>query len=212
MRQAGRISNWNDGKGFGFVTPHDGGARAFVHIKAFEAAIRRPVDGDLVSYATSLDSKGRINAIEVRFAGQRVQSKAPARSSVRRKPASRIPRLAIGVGFLLVAVILMMTGKMPALLSLAYLLMSCASYLMYALDKEIAGRSRWRRTPESTLHLLDLLGGWPGGLIAQHVARHKTGKASFQRTFWVTVVANLVLSAFLWRSGVAATWTTWVLG
>ena len=29
MRHAGRISNWNDQKGFGFVTPHDGGARAF---------------------------------------------------------------------------------------------------------------------------------------------------------------------------------------
>jgi uncharacterized membrane protein YsdA (DUF1294 family) len=83
---------------------------------------------------------------------------------------------------------------------------------MYGFDKEIAGKAGWRRTPESMLHLLDLAGGWPGGLIAQHVARHKTAKVSFQRGFWVTVVVNLVLFGGLWRSGIAATWTEWVLG
>lgn len=124
----------------------------------------------------------------------------------------RIPRLAISIGFLLVMISLTVLGIVPAALALVYLLMSCASYLMYALDKEVAGRSRWRRTPESTLHLLDLVGGWPGALIAQHVARHKTAKASFQRSFWVTVVFNLAVFAVLWRSGIAATWTEWALG
>ena len=51
MRQAGRISDWNDDKGYGFVLPHDGGARTFVHIKAFQPGSRRPVEGDLISYA-----------------------------------------------------------------------------------------------------------------------------------------------------------------
>ena len=45
---------------------------------------------------------------------------------------------------------------------------------------------QWR-TPESTLHLLELLGGWPGGLVAQQVFRHKTRKFSYQLTFWCIV-------------------------
>jgi uncharacterized membrane protein YsdA (DUF1294 family)/cold shock CspA family protein len=213
MRQAGRISEWNDQKGFGFVAPHGGGPRAFVHVKAFQVSARRPAEGDLISYDVETDAKGRRNAINARFAGQRIltPAAAPARRAPR-KPPMRIPRLAIGVSFLVAVVALMATGTLPAALGLAYLLMSVASYLMYAFDKEVAGKARWRRTPESTLHLLDLLGGWPGGLIAQHVARHKTVKASFQRGFWVTVVMNLVAFAVLWRSGIAATWTAWLLG
>ena len=214
MSQAGRITEWNDAKGFGFVMPVDGGRRVFVHIKAFQVAGRRPLVGDLVSYDTATDAQGRVNATGVRFAGQR---KAPAaaagkRNAGLRRPPRRIPRLAIGASFLLAAVVLMVMDVVPAVLPLLYLLVSCASYLMYGFDKEVAGRAGWRRTPEATLHLLDLAGGWPGGLIAQHVARHKTAKASFQRGFWVTVVVNLVLFGALWRSGIAAMWTEWVLG
>ena len=214
MRQAGRIGQWNDDKGFGFVTPHGGGARAFVHVKAFQVSARRPVVGDLISYDTETDAKGRLNAINVRFAGQRIltPAAAPRRTPKTRTPPMRVPRLTIAITFLLVVIALAVLGIMPAALALAYLLMSVASYLMYAFDKEVAGRARWQRIPENTLHLLDLLGGWPGGLIAQHVARHKTVKASFQRAFWITVVLNLLAYAVLWRSGIAATWTEWLLG
>lgn len=108
MRQAGRITEWNDAKGFGFVTPHDGGARAFVHIKAFQASSRRPVEGELISYDTASDAKGRLNAASVRFAGQRVVTPAPAAKVKRpthpRMPPRRTPRLAMGASFLLAAV------------------------------------------------------------------------------------------------------------
>ena len=77
----------------------------------------------------------------------------------------------------------------------AYLLASGVSFLRYALDKSAAGAGR-RRTPESSLHLVDLLCGWPGGLIAQQLSRHKTVKASFQSIFWITVVVNLAVMAW----------------
>src|SRR3546814_10167329 len=86
MRLAGRISDWNDDKGYGFVTPNGGGDRAFVHIKAFQSGSRRPVDGDLISYAVTRDGRGRSNAAEVRFAGQRIAQRKPTRAP------TRIPR------------------------------------------------------------------------------------------------------------------------
>nr|MDQ3039367.1 DUF1294 domain-containing protein [Pseudomonadota bacterium] len=164
------------------------------------------------SYAISVDAKGRANATDVRFAGQRIPPAPAGRKSERRRPPARIPRLGIGIGFLLLAFALMVMGKVPAALPLGYLLMSAVSYIAYVLDKDAAGKPKRQRTPEATLHLLDVLGGWPGALIAQQQMRHKTVKASFQAGFWISVVANLVLVAWLWRSGAAATLTDVVLG
>jgi len=42
--------------------------------------------------------------------------------------------------------------------------------------------------------------------------RHKTVKASFQAGFWISVVANLLLVAWLLRSGVSAAITHLVVG
>lgn len=201
MRLAGRISDWNDDKGFGFVTPHDGGARAFVHVKAFQAGSRRPVVGDLISYEVTKDAKGRTNAVSVRFAGQRIEQ----RQQRARQPAPlhRIPRRVLGVLSvlaLLVIVALAVLGRVPIIVLLALVLFSITSYLVYWWDKDAAA-AKLRRTPEFTLHVLDLLGGWPGALVAQQQFRHKTIKASFQAVFWITVLLNLAGIAFVVHKG-----------
>ncbi len=66
----------------------------------------------------------------------------------------------------------------------------------YGIDKDRAGRSEWRLT-ESLLHLLELLGGWPGALFAQQLFRHKTRKVGFQVIFWIVVLAHLGLWGWL---------------
>ena len=38
MKYQGRIQQWDDAKGFGFVEPNGGGIRAFAHIKALTIA------------------------------------------------------------------------------------------------------------------------------------------------------------------------------
>ena len=72
-----------------------------------------------------------------------------------------------------------------------YGLLSLASFAAYASDKSAAIRQQ-RRTPERTLHLLALCGGWPGAWLAQQTLRHKSSKTSFLVVFWLSVVANLV--------------------
>ena len=208
MRLAGRISSWNEEKGYGFVVPHDGGERAFVHIKAFQIGIRRPVDGDLISYSTSKDGRGRMNATEVRFAGQKIEASKPRTPRMQGKP---LPRVAIALVFLLASVIGTSFGILPAVVPIVYALLSSVSYLMYTLDKAAAGESM-QRIPENTLHLLDLIGGWPGALIAQQQSRHKTMKASFQSVFWFTVLANIAAVVWLERSGIAHSLTASLLG
>ena len=84
----------------------------------------------------------------------------------------------------------------PAWVAWVYVVMSVVTYALYAKDKAAARDRRWR-VAESTLHLVSLLGGWPGALLAQQVLRHKTVKVSFRAAFWCTVVANLVLLAAL---------------
>ena len=78
-----------------------------------------------------------------------------------------------------------------------YLLMSLITFVVYALDKRASGRGL-RRTPERTLHLLDLLCGWPGGLAGVYLLRHKSAKLRFKVILWATVIAHAGGLACLW--------------
>jgi uncharacterized membrane protein YsdA (DUF1294 family) len=70
-----------------------------------------------------------------------------------------------------------------------YGVMSLICFIATYRDKRKSMTRQWR-TPERTLHLLELLGGWPGGLIAQQVLRHKTNKLSYQMIFWCIVALH----------------------
>jgi uncharacterized membrane protein YsdA (DUF1294 family)/cold shock CspA family protein len=194
MRLAGRITDWNDDKGFGFVVPNGGGDRGFVHVNAFQRGSRRPVAGDLISYLPVKDHRGRLNANDIRHAGQKV--------AVPRTP-SRLPRAVMGVAALAFASALAVAGIIPILLAGTLVGLSGVAYITYWLDKSAAQRSG-RRASENTLHLVALAGGWPGALIAQQYFRHKTIKQPFQTVFWRTVVLNLAVVAWLVKSGIAA--------
>ena len=65
-----------------------------------------------------------------------------------------------------------------------YVVVSLPTFVIYGYDKSAAQKGA-RRIPEARLHLLELLGGWPGALVAQRVFRHKTRKVSFQIVFWL---------------------------
>src|SRR4051794_10121598 len=72
-----------------------------------------------------------------------------------------------------------------------YYIGSIITYGVYARDKT-AAQNAGRRTPELRLHLMSLVGGWPGALIAQVLLRHKTRKVSFLIGYWFTVIVNCI--------------------
>ena len=78
----------------------------------------------------------------------------------------------------------------------SYFGLSLMSFVAYAIDKSAARKGTWRIS-ESNLHVLDFLGGWPGGWIAQKILRHKTSKPSFQRVYWVTVALHCACVGWL---------------
>ena len=199
MLLQGRIEDWNDQRGFGYVRPSGGGDKAFVHIKAWQGrGTGRPHDGLLVQYRTGRDGRGRLNALAVKPA----RAMARSRTRSRRGAGAGSQRWRVVLGTVRLAMLagasLLTLG--PWLLWAGLLGTSLVTVIVYALDKHAAGRGA-RRTPEATLHLLGIAGGWPGALVAQGLLRHKTAKDSFQTTFWLTVVGNALMLAALLLAG-----------
>ncbi|WP_275097808.1 cold shock and DUF1294 domain-containing protein [Sedimenticola hydrogenitrophicus] len=187
MRTKGKITFWNEEKGFGFITPIAGGKQVFVHIKAFSNRNRRPEVNEVVTYTLSSDKQGRPCAAKATLAGDRLpQEKNQMNGSLS----------LIGAAFFVVIVgVTVVASKIPPLILATYMAASLLTFIMYAIDKSAAKNGSWR-TPESTLHLLSLAGGWPGAIVAQQKLRHKSKKQSFRSMFWVTVFLNC--GAFVW--------------
>ena len=187
MRTKGKIASWNPNKGFGFITPNNGGKRVFVHIKAFNSRTKEPKINQVVTYGLSTDKQGRVCADGVTRLGEK-----PSKSDSKKQSSKTI---LCSVIFLLIVGISTFSGKVNILIFPLYMVASLLTFLIYAMDKSAAKRDGWR-TQESTLHLLSLIGGWPGAAIAQQKLRHKSKKESFRIVFWFTVAINI--GVFTW--------------
>jgi uncharacterized membrane protein YsdA (DUF1294 family) len=106
------------------------------------------------------------------------------------------------VAFLVLLLLAWLFSRVPLAVLLPYAGASLVVFILYGADKSAAQNNRWR-TPESTLHLFALVGGWPGALIAQDIFRHKSKKEAFQTIFWTTVVLNCAALVWLLESGKA---------
>jgi uncharacterized membrane protein YsdA (DUF1294 family)/cold shock CspA family protein len=184
MKLEGTLKEWNDDKGFGFISPYAGGAVVFAHISAFQNRSRRPKPGDVVIYHPEKSKDGRMRAVSVSYSGEKIGERAPHKSE-RRLWFAMLVSLAFLMAILVFGFMRFIPGEIVAL----YFAASTIALFMYWRDKSAARKGRWR-TQESSLLLCGLIGGWPGALIAQQLFRHKSSKTEFQITFWGTVAVN----------------------
>ena len=186
-RHGGVVTNWHDERGFGFIVPDDGGQDLFLHMKAFQGGEQRPHDGMAVTYEPFLNREGQLRALHVVAVGDK-WSHTPA---AQRVGAQVIGYLAVAC-FLVIMILEVGFWGMPAWVFAIYGGVSLVSFALYWQDKRAAIAGTWR-VPEEQLHLLGLVGGWPGGIIAQNLFRHKTKKERFARYFWFTVALNVLV-------------------
>jgi len=175
----GKIIEWNDEKGYGFISALGGELKVFIHVSSTKNSSHRPKLHDSVIFDVSEDNKGRFNAQNVVIQG-----------------ANGFPiTVLFGLSFLIAASASLVVFDGEMLLIPLYWVLSIFTYVMYSWDKKAAQQGDWR-TPESTLHLLSLFGGWPGALFAQHLLRHKSRKQPFKFILWLTMGVNI--SGFIW--------------
>lgn len=191
MRYQGKIFDWKDEQGYGFVTPNGGGQKAFVHIKNFPSHTRRPANGDLITYELLTDDKRRFYASNILPVGK------PSKTSSTYK--QHFFANVFAITFCVILVLSVLIGELPNFIFWLYLVVSVVTFIAYGLDKLAAKNNQWR-TPEQTLHILSLIGGWPGALVAQKMLRHKTIKKEFQIIFWATVMLNALVIFWLLSS------------
>jgi uncharacterized membrane protein YsdA (DUF1294 family) len=107
---------------------------------------------------------------------------------------AEIPCFSILFLFLLAA--FTAAGTLPLPVLFVYLISGSAAAAAYAADKWAAEHGR-RRVAERTLHLLGLVGGWPGAALARWAFRHKTRKRRFVLVFRITALVNCAALAVL---------------
>jgi uncharacterized membrane protein YsdA (DUF1294 family)/cold shock CspA family protein len=183
MRVQGKITDWNDVRGFGFVLPLEGGERVFVHILDCPAGRRRPINGEFVNYTLGADERGRPRATQVTYV-------------VRPNPQATPIAFFVATGFLGGVTLLAIAGRLWWPVSCLYIVMSIFAYHAYKHDKR-AAEIGTKRTYEWYLIILGLIGGWPGALVARHRFRHKTRKLPFLIGYWLSVVLNVAGLAWL---------------
>jgi uncharacterized membrane protein YsdA (DUF1294 family)/cold shock CspA family protein len=193
MRFEGTLKTWNDDRGFGFLQSAQGGDDIFVHVKAFSPRGGRPQAGQLVSFEIELGPQGK----------KRAKNVAPLRAPRVRRPDPAGSRVQWGTAtlfaipaFLVLYLVLGIVWKPPLWIAGIYVMASIITFAAYMGDKSAAREGGWR-TPEKTLHVLALAGGWPGALLAQQFLRHKSAKAGFRAAFWATVTLNVTALVLL---------------
>lgn len=199
-REQGTLKVWDDDRGFGFIEHDAGGERVFVHIKSIGEIATRPRLGDRVSFSLGTGRDGRPQARDVVIAGANPRQREAERRGLPPAPMrfgmKSILRL-LGTALILAFVAFAVgQGRAPLNLLWIYLILGALSAFRYWRDKRAAEADTWRST-ENSLHLLDLVFGIAGGLLAQAVLRHKISKPAFAMVTGLIAALHIVVLALL---------------
>jgi uncharacterized membrane protein YsdA (DUF1294 family) len=167
------VVEWNHERGFGFL--QHGSDRIFLHIRDLSQRVP-PRVGDIIHFKLGLDAYGRTCAVE----------------AVRHRDPPRWPIGALLILPLFLILPWLVLQRLPAdpLFLCGYFAgISILTWIAYHFDKNRAKNGGWR-VPESQLHILELLGGWPAAFLAQRFLRHKISKRSYQTMFWLILLLH----------------------
>lgn len=198
MRDQGRLVEWFDEKGYGFIQPNDTSKdRVFLHIKDFARQGPRPIVGCALEYTVLLDGEGRFRAQQVMYLkASQTQKILPKPKNVNKQAQKLKPMQIACVGYILALAVFTISGLLSGMVLLFISIINALTYWMYAQDKEAALLGK-RRVPEQTLHILSFLGGWPTAWLAQEKLRHKTQKQPFRKIYFCTIALNILLILWL---------------
>lgn len=207
MQKQGTIVRWDPERGFGFVRAPTTDADVFFHIGDFRGGRTAPAEGLPVSYEEiHVGGKGprAMAVVPLQAEGRgdgRPSSRSSRRSSTgdarRQRPA---PHAAAEIRAMLLLVPLYAallvwaawSQRLAVPIVLTAPLVGVITFYLYWRDKFAAQRGAWR-TPEITLQLASLIGGWHGAWLAQRLLRHKSSKASFRQVYWGSVALHWAL-------------------
>ncbi len=206
LKKQGKIIKWDDAKGFGFILPEESKKHIFVHIKSFANRNIRPSINQSVVYTVSKNKDGKQSAINVTRATDNLLGNKTNKKNISLKSISNnnsnyaidyksshkinIAYMIFVLTFLSFLLYFSINGKLPLYIIVFYGTISVITYFSYSVDKSKSITKEYR-TSEKSLHLLSLIGGWMGAIIAQQRFRHKNKKISFQIVFWITVIFNI---------------------
>jgi uncharacterized membrane protein YsdA (DUF1294 family)/cold shock CspA family protein len=200
-REIGELIDWKDDRGFGFIRRPNGAETIFVHIRSIRRAAERPRIGDRMSYSVGVGKGGRSIATEVDImdppsaAGPKA---APVAGEKRRLGRPKAPdallsgRVWAAASLLALLAANIYLARLPVWVAALYLIAGITSFCTYWIDKR-AANAKISRTPESTLHTIDLVFGVIGGLLAQHILRHKTFKKGYVFETGVIAAVHILL-------------------
>ena len=135
MRTQGKITYWNDDKGYGFIQPNSSAEKVFVHIRAFGPHAVRPNLDEKVSYSLSTDKQGHPCAVRVARAGEKLPEKI--------KSKNYSGHVLIALIFMSIVGMSVFTAGKPIQVLYVYLAVSIITFAIYAIDKSVARKGGW---------------------------------------------------------------------
>ncbi len=140
MAITGTVTEWNENKGYGYISVNDQPIKIVFHISDFSGNSMRPQVCENVVFSLTKDPNGNLRAIDIK------------------RPIAFTFPMALTIWFAAMVVGSIYLLNYPVIVIDYLLLISGFTYLLYGVDKSISSSENWQ-VPEVVFHLFGLAGG-----------------------------------------------------